>query len=170
MTKRFDRDGDGQLSDTERQAARDAMKKLRDEHRARSRERGGPGDFRGPPEGGEPPLWMRQELRRWFDEKWGGHPGRGPHPAMGGPGRKLHDEIVKRFDHDGDGKLNEVERAEARKAGDELRARFKQHREEILARFDKNGDGQLDETERQDLRAAWEKFIQQQPVLKPAGK
>lgn len=76
-------------------------------------------------------------------------------------------EWIKRFDKNGDGKLDETERAEARKefakkhprlaqkmksgkrgpGGDEFRRGY------VLGKFDKNGDGKLDETERAAVRA-----------------
>lgn len=74
MLKRFDKDGDGQLNDEERQAMREAM---------RTRFGGGQG------------------------------PGPGFGTNMGGMGRRggaLPEEILKQFDKDGDGKLNEEER------------------------------------------------------------
>ncbi|MGB0328521.1 MAG: EF-hand domain-containing protein [Akkermansiaceae bacterium] len=59
--------------------------------------------------------------------------------------RQVPEEILKRFDADGDGKLNEKERAaamEARKA--EMQAR----KAEMLKRFDADGDGELSKEER----------------------
>ena len=74
-------------------------------------------------------------------------------------------ELVKRFDKDGDGRLNEEERQAAMKASrsastagkrpDGNTAGRPRDRREIMKRFDKNGDGKLDETERAALRAAF---------------
>ena len=64
-------------------------------------------------------------------------------------------ELIKRFDRDGDGRLNEQER---RLAQEEMRKRSPQananrpSREEIIKRFDKNGDGRLDAGELATLR------------------
>lgn len=81
VLKRFDKDGDGKLNETERAAA----KKAHDE-------RGG-----GP-----------------------GQPGGNGKPGAGKPGDgKMKEELLKRFDKDGDGKLNEAERAAAMKAREE---------------------------------------------------
>jgi Ca2+-binding EF-hand superfamily protein len=179
FTKRFDKDGDGKLNDAEKAEAQKARGEMRGQWGGRGfgGGPGGPGGFgfRGH-EGGEPPLWMRRELHRWFEQKWGGHHGprghRGHGPGMGGPGGfrgKMRGELVKRFDQDGDGKLSEAERAEAKKAGGEMRAKFQEHRKEVLSRFDKDGDGKLGESERKDLREAWQKFLSQQPALKPAA-
>lgn len=51
---------------------------------------------------------------------------------------------MKLLDKNGDGKIDEQERA----AG-------KAHHEEMLKKFDKNEDGKLDKTERQAMRDAW---------------
>lgn len=93
-----------------------------------------------------------------------GMPGKGPlgkpnGPLNGkgqgdgnGPGREA---MLKRFDANGDGKLDETERAAVRKAMEErgLGGPGKgpgngPGREEILKRFDKDGDGKLNDEER----------------------
>src|SRR5262245_52195488 len=51
-------------------------------------------------------------------------------------------EILKKYDKNGDGKLDEEERAAARK----------DREQEMLKKYDKNGDGKLDDTERQAMR------------------
>ena len=56
-------------------------------------------------------------------------------------------EAFSLFDKDGDGELNEEERAEARKT---MEAR----RKEALKKFDKDGDGKLNEEERKAAIAA----------------
>ncbi|MEQ9065346.1 MAG: EF-hand domain-containing protein, partial [Gimesia chilikensis] len=61
--------------------------------------------------------------------------------------RPNREEILKKFDKDGDGKLNEEERSAARAArGEKGGQGF--NREEFMKKFDKNGDGKLDENER----------------------
>jgi len=70
------------------------------------------------------------------------------------PSGKHHEEILKRFDKDGDGKLNDEEKAAAKAAATERRDEM---RDEALARFDANGDGKLDDTERAALREAMQK-------------
>jgi Ca2+-binding EF-hand superfamily protein len=75
---------------------------------------------------------------------------------------KRHQELIKRFDKNGDGKLDEAEKAAAReemkKEGENPRglggAGGGHWREEMLKRFDKNGDGKLDEAERAEMRKA----------------
>ena len=99
MMKRFDTDGDGVLSDAEKAAMREAMRK----------ERPAP-----------PP--MREEMLKRFDTNGDGQLSENERAAMqekmreerGGPPRgergASHDEILKRFDADGDGVLSDAER------------------------------------------------------------
>ena len=58
-------------------------------------------------------------------------------------------ELLKRFDKNGDGKLDDTEKAAAKaemqKHGSERKGKM---RERALELYDKNGDGKLDETER----------------------
>lgn len=54
---------------------------------------------------------------------------------------------MKKFDKDGDGKLSEEERAEARKS-------MEDRRKEMIAKFDKDGDGKLNEKERKEAMAS----------------
>ncbi len=63
--------------------------------------------------------------------------------------RPIPEEILKKYDKDGDGKLSEAEHtamAADRKAIGEKR------RQEALKKYDKDGDGKLSETERQTMR------------------
>ena len=86
MLKRFDADGDGALNDAEREKMRDFILQSLQER---------PGGDR--PEGGRP----------------GQPPGGAAGGRGGGPGRQDL-EVVAQFDKDGDGKLNDEERARAR--------------------------------------------------------
>ncbi len=84
-------------------------------------------------------------------------------PPKGPPRGKKREEIIKRFDKDGDGKLNDEEKRAAREAFMKMRGgkgrggppQF--NREEILKKFDKNGDGKLDDDERKAAREAFMK-------------
>ncbi len=64
---------------------------------------------------------------------------------------KTRIQLMKRFDKNGDGKLDEEERAEAKKALSEKAADLKDMRlkfaKNIIAKYDKNGDNKLDEEE-----------------------
>lgn len=68
--------------------------------------------------------------------------------AGNGPG---HDRLIEKFDKNGDGKLDEAERAQMKAAFEAQRA--ERHRE-MLARFDTNHDGTLDAAERAAMRDA----------------
>lgn len=164
MKQKFDTNQDGQLDDGERRAARQAMQD-------KWAQAGGPRGFHGPRGhgGGEPPMWMRRELHRWFEQQWGGPGGARAglhHRGPGGPRGHMRAALVKRFDADKDGRLDETERAAAKQAGQEHRARMKENRKQVLERFDTDGDGKLGDSERQNMRDAWQKFLQQQPALK----
>ncbi|MCP5536336.1 MAG: hypothetical protein H7A51_08905 [Akkermansiaceae bacterium] len=125
------------------------------------------------------------------DGKKGPRDGKRP----GGP----HPELLKKFDKDGDGKLNEEERAAAKEAMEARRAAFiKKHdtdgdgklsdeekkaaREAIAAKrkeihaavlkeFDKDGDGKLSEEERKGVRE-WvkENYPDAGPMVGPPAK
>ena len=86
---------------------------------------------------------------------------KGARPQRPGQGREIPAEILKRFDKDGDGQLNDAERDAARKARQEQGGRPRQPgggdgklREEALKRFDKDGDGKLNDVERAAARKA----------------
>jgi len=68
-------------------------------------------------------------------------------------GRKPFDRqaIIKKFDKDGDGKLNEAERKNAAKEIGKG-ARALPNREELLKKFDANKNGQLDPEEKEKAR------------------
>ncbi len=59
--------------------------------------------------------------------------------------------LLKKFDKDGDGKLNEQERAMARQCMEkkiaELKEKRKQHLKKVIEKFDKDGDKKLSEEE-----------------------
>jgi hypothetical protein len=90
--KRFDKNGDGKLSDEEKLAAQAAMQKNR---------RGG-GPATGVGLGGNPAGGLFESAPA----------GGGANPAAGGekPGRKPN-PLIKQYDLDGDGKLNDEEKA-----------------------------------------------------------
>ena len=66
---------------------------------------------------------------------------------MPGLDLKTRIQLMKQFDKDGDGRLNDEERAEAMKALKDKTADLEQMRkkfaQEIIAKFDKDGDGKL---------------------------
>ena len=60
--------------------------------------------------------------------------------------------IIKQFDTDGDGKLNEEERAAAKEARS---AKMAEKKAEILAKYDTDGDGKISKEERQAAKDAF---------------
>ncbi len=66
-------------------------------------------------------------------------------------GRKIPPQILAEFDTDGDGTLNEEERAAAKAAHGE---RMKARKAEMLEKFDKDGDGELNEEEKKAMNEA----------------
>jgi len=121
---RFDEDGDGQLSQAERQQARATM------------------ESEGMRPGGQR-AQIRQRLIEQFDVDGDGE--------LTGQERRQAAQAVRKqmalrhFDADGDGELSEAERAEALRFMEERRA-------QALERFDANGDGQISEEERATAR------------------
>ena len=65
---------------------------------------------------------------------------------------KVRQRLFERFDANGDGELDETERAAARAA---MKARREAKRREILERFDGDGDGQLNDEEKAVAKAAF---------------
>jgi Ca2+-binding EF-hand superfamily protein len=126
LKKRFDTDGDGKLNQQEQAAAMAAFQRAR----ANGGAAGGAapsGNATGTPAGG----------------------GFGDLPAAEGKGGRGRETMIKRFDKDGDGKLNDEEKAEAQKAlkgkkGEARPAKLT----EAMKKFDADGDGKLSEEER----------------------
>ena len=82
---------------------------------------------------------QRQRIMRHMHRRPGGGPdGRRPHGK---------EKMLRRFDANGDGVLDEDEKAKAREA---IRQRHLR-RQKMLERFDVNGDGRLDEDERSKM-------------------
>ena len=75
-------------------------------------------------------------------------PGDGQRQGPGGP-RPLPPEVVKEFDADGDGKLNEAERATAREA---FKAKMEERKATFIKEHDTDGDGELSDAERETAR------------------
>jgi hypothetical protein len=62
------------------------------------------------------------------------------------PARK---DLIQKFDNNGDGKLDEAERAQMKAA---FEARRAEHHKQALARYDLDKDGKLDAAERKAMR------------------
>ncbi|GMV81246.1 MAG: hypothetical protein AMXMBFR7_24300 [Planctomycetota bacterium] len=67
--------------------------------------------------------------------------------------KKLNEHLLKRFDADGDGTLNEAERAQAEAGRKQFEGRM---REAALKRYDADGDGKLSATEEAKAREDWQ--------------
>ncbi len=65
-----------------------------------------------------------------------------------GPGGFMREEMMKKFDKDGDGKLSDEEKAAAKTEMEAKRA-------EMLKEFDKDGDGKLSDDERKAMHDAY---------------
>jgi len=74
-----------------------------------------------------------------------------PPPALGDIPPEARIQLLKKFDKDGDGRLNAEERKAAFDAMKDRSADLedlrKKHVEEIMKKFDKDGDGKLDQAE-----------------------
>ena len=66
-----------------------------------------------------------------------------------GPDHQPPAELVQKFDKNGDGKLDDAERAQMKTAFEAKRA---EHKKEALASYDLNKDGKLDAAERTAMR------------------
>ncbi|MCA9291942.1 MAG: hypothetical protein KDA25_12490 [Phycisphaerales bacterium] len=77
--------------------------------------------------------------------------------------------MYQQFDADGDGRLDETERAAARQAMEGMLEREEARRREMLTRFDADGDGFLDEVERRALRESQRRRFDRDREHGPGG-
>jgi Ca2+-binding EF-hand superfamily protein len=63
----------------------------------------------------------------------------------------MRKKVLEKFDRNGDGKLDENERAAAKEA---FKERFGEMRKKTLEKFDRNGDGKLDENKKEAAKEA----------------
>lgn len=174
LIRRFDRDGDGQISELERAAARQSI---------------GSGDARvgrRKPHRGPAP----EEMMKQFDQDGDGQLSDKEQQVAREHMKKLREgqeamrsAMTKRFDRNEDGRLTGDERQEARQAHGRLLQRFdkdqdgrlneQEHQAAIgsileegeritawkLRRFDKDKDGRLDEAEKAQYEASRQKMI-----------
>ena len=85
--------------------------------------------------------------------------GHGKEGKKGPDGRPSREEMLKKYDKDGDGQLNEQERAALRADMEKRQGKRdgeRPSREEMLEKFDTDGDGQLSEAERKAMRKSFE--------------
>ena len=193
IIKQFDKNGDGVLDESERAAAREEFQRRGGQRGERSA---------APPEGRRGGGMNRDDIIKKYDKNKDGQlddseraaareaimaqrggQQRGGRPEGGGRGRGGFDReaLMKEFDKDGDGQLNEAERQAAMTA---MRERFQgqgrgpagrpgggpqMNREAMMKKFDKNGDGRLDETERAALREEFQNTGGEQRRPRPEG-
>ena len=123
ILEKFDKDGDGKLSDEEKAAARQAR-----EERWKA---------------------LLAEYDKDGDGQLSDEEKAAAKADMGWDGKRIPERFLARFDKDGDGQLSDEEMAAAKEA---IRARMEERRKEMLAKYDKDGDGQLSEEEREAAR------------------
>jgi Ca2+-binding EF-hand superfamily protein len=81
-------------------------------------------------------------------------------PAAAGAMKKTHQEMIQKYDQNGDGRLDEDEKAAAHAAMRKDGGGEGDRRKQMLKRFDKDGDGKLNDAERaaaEKAREAMEK-------------
>ncbi len=71
-------------------------------------------------------------------------------------GRPSREEIIKKFDKDGDGKLSDEEKAELRKKMAQRSGGGRKLPPFLMKKFDKDGDGKLSDEEKAEARKAME--------------
>ena len=71
-------------------------------------------------------------------------------------GRPSREEIIKKFDKDGDGKLSDEEKAELRKKMAERSGGGRKLPPFLMKKFDNDGDGKLSDEEKAEARKAME--------------
>lgn len=82
-------------------------------------------------------------------------------------------EIIKRYDKNGDGKLDEAEVAAVKEQmlmsrqekREEKRDRFQERRAEWIKEFDKDGDGKLDDAEKKAMETAVRARMEKNPQM-----
>jgi len=112
MKQKYDKDGDGQLSEEERAALRADMEKRHGKRPGGREKMMKKYDIDGD---GQLSEEERAALREDMEKRQGKRPGR--------------EEIMEKFDADGDGQLNEKERAAMREAFEARRQQREQHGE-----------------------------------------
>ena len=144
--ERFDADGDGELSDTERASAKAAFQERREAHQARVLDKLQDQTFADLPE----PIAIALSAFDLDDSQ-----------SIDDDERVLLEieiearieakkvEALAKFDADGDGELSQDERESARET---RRAEHEQKRAEMLSAYDADGDGTLSKSERETLR------------------
>lgn len=142
MMEKFDTDKDGQLSETERAAAKTEMQA------------------------------RKAADLKIYDKDGDGELSKEERQALGEAKRaERHAEVLKKYDADKDGVLSEEERAKVREEMGPPPEKRKEMRDQARERFDADGDGVLSETEREQARKQMQKRKGDKPgVGRPAAE
>jgi len=136
LVKKFDKDGDGKLSDEEKMAAlKTTFKEFMDKFDANKDGKLSEEEL----------AKVKEDLNKIMEEH--------------------RQRMIKKFDKDGDGKLSDEEKEAMRKAMmerrkemmEKRRKRRQEMRKKMLEKFDKDGDGKLNDEERKAMREALRK-------------
>jgi len=158
FTKKYDKDGDGKLSDEERRDGfRTEMQARVQRFREENPERAAEMDKR------------REEFLKKYDKDGDGELSREERSAgFRAEGEARRAEFTKKHDKDGDGELSDEERRagfraemeerlnQLRESNPELAKRMEERRAEFMKQYDKNGDGEIDQKEREAIRESFQ--------------
>lgn len=140
---RFDKDGDGELNEEERQAAREAMREEREQRRQQflldRYDKDGDG------------VLSDAETKQMEEDRDRMEAERQAREA------EMRQRALDAYDADGDGKLSDAER---QAANQQRREWFQQQQQAAMTRFDANGDGDLSQDERMAMREAMGKAFE----------
>ncbi|OGK05261.1 MAG: hypothetical protein A2W80_07030 [Candidatus Riflebacteria bacterium GWC2_50_8] len=142
MLAKFDADGDGSLSDTERQAMQTARKAEMEAKMLEKFDTDGDGTLSDT---------EKAAMEKNRPARVEGKGQRGPKGGQGMRDGKMPEEMLTKFDTDGDGSLSDTEKAAMQTA---MKAEMEAKKAEMLTKFDTDGDGSLSDTERQAMQTA----------------
>lgn len=143
MLARFDKDGDGELNEEERQAAREAFRADREARRQQFLLDRYDADGDG--------VLSEAETQKMEEDRERMEQEREAREA------EMRQRSLAAYDTDGDGQLSEEER---RAANQQRREWFQQQQQQAMTRFDANGDGDLSQDERQLMRESMGKAFE----------
>ena len=160
MMQMFDTNGDGQIDENEKKVAAEAMQQrmlqaiqsgnLPDEMKARL-DRNGDGTVDAQE------LAMAKEMMGRMQQGGGGGlgkggPGAGGFGGAGGTGDQIPADVLKKFDKNKDGQLDETEKKAALEA---MNGKTKSRAQQLKDKLDTNNDGKIDDAERAAAKEAF---------------
>ncbi len=143
MLARFDKDGDGELNEEERQSAREAFRAEREARRQQFLLDRYDVDRDG--------VLSEAETKKMEEDRERMDQEREARQA------EMHQRALAAYDTDGDGQLSDDERSAANQ---QRREWFQQQQQQAMARFDTNADGELSQDERQSMRESMGKAFE----------